>query len=422
MRENRLGSVSWEALIMKVAATVFNGAVSQALAFSLLLLEHSSASTTEAQPTGDDAGGDFLDDDNNKAMFLVLPLFICVYGSCCVIYCVHKCRRYYARKKKSREILKRRREEAIERECYFNKVAPLHDIDRARLFENRLPDNLSTSCNSSESSIFILDHGESDTYCCPHSLWGTTSDSQIDVLDCTQKNSVPPGNRKKTFYSNPSFEKNIDVINDPLSELFRESYYSKVATKHFKKRTGKIENEMPDHPGQTHNTHDSAILSLELNKRDHNTTDRYGCPQSLLATPRDTPENAPDRTHPRPFIPGYRKKNFFSPRFGYARAPLGEKLRSLHKDQKNSIANAVTTLLKTHRAKNKGGDNSEQETSIKNTSPCVAAPPRKQRPGKGPARRPRNSSVPSEYVTEIKSIAAVRRKISKEQPKVVTRY
>ena len=42
---------------------------------------------------------EFYADPNNRAMYLVLPLIILVYGGCSSIYCIYKCRRYLKRKR-----------------------------------------------------------------------------------------------------------------------------------------------------------------------------------------------------------------------------------------------------------------------------------------------------------------------------------
>ncbi|XP_046579216.1 uncharacterized protein LOC124286822 isoform X1 [Haliotis rubra] len=49
----------------------------------------------------------FFADDHNKAMYLVLPCIVLVYGGCGVIYCCSRIRRYFQREKrrKRREML-----------------------------------------------------------------------------------------------------------------------------------------------------------------------------------------------------------------------------------------------------------------------------------------------------------------------------
>ena len=71
-------------------------------------LNPSTAPTT----TPDD--GDFFDDDNNKAMYLVLPAMVLIYGGCAFIYCAHRCRRYCVQKSKAK--LKEEKKRAKQKE------------------------------------------------------------------------------------------------------------------------------------------------------------------------------------------------------------------------------------------------------------------------------------------------------------------
>ncbi|XP_048746104.2 uncharacterized protein LOC125658753 isoform X2 [Ostrea edulis] len=52
---------------------------------------------------------EFYADPNNRAMYLVLPLIVLIYGGCSSIYCIHKCCRYVKRKKLEKEMQKRER-------------------------------------------------------------------------------------------------------------------------------------------------------------------------------------------------------------------------------------------------------------------------------------------------------------------------
>lgn len=52
---------------------------------------------------------EFYADPNNRAMYLVLPLIVLVYGGCSSIYCIHKCCRYVKRRKLEKEIHTRER-------------------------------------------------------------------------------------------------------------------------------------------------------------------------------------------------------------------------------------------------------------------------------------------------------------------------
>ncbi|KAJ8310804.1 hypothetical protein KUTeg_012669 [Tegillarca granosa] len=70
------------------------------------LLETTSA-TSGAEPEKSfwDKVKEFYDDKNNFAMYLVLPIIVIVYGGCCLIYCIAKCRRFIKRKKSDKELL-----------------------------------------------------------------------------------------------------------------------------------------------------------------------------------------------------------------------------------------------------------------------------------------------------------------------------
>ncbi|XP_062605403.1 uncharacterized protein LOC134267197 [Saccostrea cucullata] len=52
---------------------------------------------------------EFYADPNNRAMYLVLPLIVLIYGGCSSIYCIHKCCRYVKRKKLEKEMQSRER-------------------------------------------------------------------------------------------------------------------------------------------------------------------------------------------------------------------------------------------------------------------------------------------------------------------------
>lgn len=52
---------------------------------------------------------EFYADPNNRAMYLVLPLIVLIYGGCSSIYCIHKCCRYVKRKKLEKEMQMRER-------------------------------------------------------------------------------------------------------------------------------------------------------------------------------------------------------------------------------------------------------------------------------------------------------------------------
>lgn len=70
------------------------------------LLETTSATSGgEPEKSFWDKVKEFYDDKNNFAMYLVLPIIVIVYGGCCLIYCIAKCRRYIKRKKSDKELL-----------------------------------------------------------------------------------------------------------------------------------------------------------------------------------------------------------------------------------------------------------------------------------------------------------------------------
>ncbi|GFN96136.1 hypothetical protein PoB_002264200 [Plakobranchus ocellatus] len=103
---------------IKIIAVYFS---SSALSLSMCALWLSLLDSVQCQsssplpPTTPNDGGDFFDDDNNKAMYLVLPAMVLVYGGCAMIYCVHRCRRYCIRKSKARLKEEKRRNKQKER-------------------------------------------------------------------------------------------------------------------------------------------------------------------------------------------------------------------------------------------------------------------------------------------------------------------
>ncbi|KAK3095303.1 hypothetical protein FSP39_012986, partial [Pinctada imbricata] len=55
---------------------------------------------------------EFYADPNNRAMYLVLPLIILVYGGCSSIYCIYKCRRYLKRRRLENQMKDMKREDS----------------------------------------------------------------------------------------------------------------------------------------------------------------------------------------------------------------------------------------------------------------------------------------------------------------------
>lgn len=62
----------------------------------------SGVTTVDTRSIGEKIS-DFYSDKNNMAMYLVLPVLFLLYGGCCMIYSIAKCRRYLRRAKKRKE-------------------------------------------------------------------------------------------------------------------------------------------------------------------------------------------------------------------------------------------------------------------------------------------------------------------------------
>ncbi|GFR68022.1 hypothetical protein ElyMa_003720800 [Elysia marginata] len=82
-------------------------------------------------PTTTPDDGDFFDDDNNKAMYLVLPAMILIYGGCAFIYCFHRCRRYCTRKSRAKAKEERKKARHKERLNFSNQLVSAKDPDAA---------------------------------------------------------------------------------------------------------------------------------------------------------------------------------------------------------------------------------------------------------------------------------------------------
>ncbi|KAK3094423.1 hypothetical protein FSP39_001583 [Pinctada imbricata] len=83
---------------------------------------------------------EFYSDKNNMAMYLVLPSIVLIYGGCCLIYCIAKCRRYCKKKKYSKQ-----------------KEPLIKDTDDTPVKERpRTPRNKVAPCNASVSSVKVI--------------------------------------------------------------------------------------------------------------------------------------------------------------------------------------------------------------------------------------------------------------------------
>ncbi|RUS70738.1 hypothetical protein EGW08_021496 [Elysia chlorotica] len=145
--------------------------------------------STVRSTTPDD--GDFFDDDNNKAMYLVLPGMVLIYGGCAFIYCAHRCRRYCVRKSKAKVKEEKKRAKQKERVGFSNALVPAND--------SNVP---STSRHG--HGVTVLD------------MQGHSTSMQLQSLEDDDDEMNLVFKKGRAFSSNRMQETNVDSIEDCL--------------------------------------------------------------------------------------------------------------------------------------------------------------------------------------------------------------